>query len=502
MKRFLFLAVPVLILGLGISFYYASDPIKAAIYRITSSITTKSVINISQNNYLRDGLIGFWTFNGPDVTGTTATDVSVNGNNGTLTSGPTVAPGIIGQALNLDGVNDYVDLGAPSSLSVSTNGANGWSMSAWVLQTGSLTSNFMAAKRSSLNVGGYLFGATFARIWHATTHAQSTLTTAPSLNVWHNIVMVYNSSKQLTIYVDGVEPAQTKTTGVGDLVNDSAITLYFGRDGLDGASVWKGLIDEARVYNRALSTSEVAYLFTRGNPEQRSKTNAPQNNRYTGGLVGFWSFNGPDVTSTSSPTATDVSGNSNLAALISGPQFIPGFIGQAVTFDGSDDYLDIEDSSSLDLDGDLTISMWINPAANAAQASNANILRKEDSSQNTGFGIESTGATTNNYYFGWKSSGNHCWATGAFTLTANTWQHLVIQKSGTTRQVFINGVDVGADCTASSATIGTNGASLQVGGWTIQGARDWEGSIDELRFYNRALSVAEIQEIYIAGRRE
>ena len=82
------------------------------------------------------------------------------------------------------------------------------------------------------------------------------------------------------------------------------------------------------------------------------------------------------------------------------------------------------------------------------------------------------------------------------------WQHLVIQKSGTTRQVFIDGVDTGADCTAASATIGTNGASLQVGGWTIQGARDWEGSIDELRFYNRALSTAEIQEIYIAGRRE
>ena len=78
---------------------------------------------------LTNGLVGSWTFDGPDIAVDTAYDRSGNANNGTLTNGPVRTEGKIGQALNFDGVNDYVDLGFPSALQLSGPGMD---ISAWV----------------------------------------------------------------------------------------------------------------------------------------------------------------------------------------------------------------------------------------------------------------------------------------------------------------------------------------------------------------------------------
>ena len=58
---------------------------------------------------ISDGLVGHWTFD--ESLGTSATDVSGNGNIGLLMNGPTVTAGKFGNALQLDGLDDYVDLG-------------------------------------------------------------------------------------------------------------------------------------------------------------------------------------------------------------------------------------------------------------------------------------------------------------------------------------------------------------------------------------------------------
>ena len=73
-------------------------------------------INSSQNSKLTNGLVGMWSFNGPDMSGVTAYDRSGQGNNGTLTNGPSRVAGKIGQALSFDGVNDYVSIGNSATL--------------------------------------------------------------------------------------------------------------------------------------------------------------------------------------------------------------------------------------------------------------------------------------------------------------------------------------------------------------------------------------------------
>src|SRR3989338_11448118 len=65
---------------------------------------------------LTDGLVGSWTFDGPDMAADTAFDKSGNANNGTLTNGPVRTEGKIGQALSFDGVDDGVQVIDSSSL--------------------------------------------------------------------------------------------------------------------------------------------------------------------------------------------------------------------------------------------------------------------------------------------------------------------------------------------------------------------------------------------------
>src|SRR5437867_1258430 len=79
---------------------------------------------------LNSGLVGWWTFDGKDVAGVTAYDRSGNANSGTLTNGPTKTIGKIGQALNFDGTDDYVQLPGPPSASLDSIGTT--TMSVWI----------------------------------------------------------------------------------------------------------------------------------------------------------------------------------------------------------------------------------------------------------------------------------------------------------------------------------------------------------------------------------
>ena len=86
------IAYVALCVGIILSFFLATD--------------THAAVIIQRPLYigLTNGLVGSWSFDGPDMAGVTAYDRSGNANNGTLTNGPVRAVGRIGQALGFDGV--------------------------------------------------------------------------------------------------------------------------------------------------------------------------------------------------------------------------------------------------------------------------------------------------------------------------------------------------------------------------------------------------------------
>jgi hypothetical protein len=87
-----------------------------------------------------------------------------------------------------------------------------------------------------------------------------------------------------------------------------------------------------------------------------------------------------------------------------------------------------------------------------------------------------------------STSAGALFGTGA--LTTNAWTHLAGTYDGTTLRLYVNGVQVSSRAQTGAIAVSTN--PLQIGGDTLYG-QYFQGRIDEIRVYNRALSAAQIQ---------
>jgi len=217
---------------------------------------------------LNRGLVGYWSF-GEGAGGKTQ-DLSGNGNHGTLTGivqGETSgwAGGKFGRALNFDGVNDYVDVGAFDVI----DNASQATLSFWgyrsstsktisVAKYGGSTAWFELALR---NDGAIVFIAANSDV---TYKYQNDINNTHNTIGWHYYTMVFDGSlsgnARIAGYIDGVALGSLATNGVLPSTLASTGNLAIG---LVGNSVFsEGSIDEVRIYNRALSADEVRQLYT------------------------------------------------------------------------------------------------------------------------------------------------------------------------------------------------------------------------------------------------
>jgi hypothetical protein len=201
-----------------------------------------------------DGLVGYWTFDGPDTiwtsatTGTT-TDLSGNGNHGTLTnmsrtSSP--APGISGQALSFDGVDDGITVSHNSGLQPSE-----LTISLWIKP---LSSPGTDKRIIDKGTSGYIIRRTNNNKIQFIPGFYETSFFVPQ-NIWTHIVVIAESSGH-KIYINGSLDYSNTTpyspSGTSNLIIGGALDKYYG------------LIDEVRIYNRALSADEVMELYNMG----------------------------------------------------------------------------------------------------------------------------------------------------------------------------------------------------------------------------------------------
>jgi hypothetical protein len=186
--------------------------------------------------------------------GTTWTDMSGNGNNGTLTNSPTLSSAN-GGAIVLDGVDDYVDLGANKVNSSFT-------FSTWAKPTSTAGTQLILAQGNSEN-GSYQYLAFRSNLIQFSTDGSITFAesnTSPSANTWYSIVGVYNSaiSNKNTLYVNSVLQSTFSTSSANFLGNLTMI----GRSTFGAGSAWfNGNIASVQIYNRALSASEIAQNY-------------------------------------------------------------------------------------------------------------------------------------------------------------------------------------------------------------------------------------------------
>ena len=200
------------------------------------------------------GLVAAYGFDAGS--GTSAADQSGNGNNGTLTNATWAgaSAGKFGNAVSFNGSNAFVNVPNSASLNLST----GMTYEAWVRPT-ALTAgdwNTVIFKERPGYYASALYANTGSNRPSANVFASADYdlrgTAQLAVNTWTHLAATYNSSV-LNLYVNGTQVASQPATG--QIVSSSG-ALKFG-----GNAIWgewfNGLIDEARVYNRALSAAEI-----------------------------------------------------------------------------------------------------------------------------------------------------------------------------------------------------------------------------------------------------
>lgn len=218
-------------------------------------------VNASQNqtsSSLDTGLVGMWSFNGADVNGTTASDRSGSGNNGTLTNGPVAVIGKVGQGLRFDGLDDYVSVSTAPVLSNKP-----MSVSFWFKGDVSPT-NYDGIMGKTTNAGwsdGWGFYFLGSNLYYFIENYAANTAYSPISNPreWNHVVGTWDGTN-IKIYINGVSGTADTYTGSMTTTPNFAI----GRLGTDQFN-FKGSIDETRVYNRALTAAEVKLLYNMGN---------------------------------------------------------------------------------------------------------------------------------------------------------------------------------------------------------------------------------------------
>jgi hypothetical protein len=238
------------ITGLAAGTYTATVTVTATTPGATGSPKTVAVtLTVSPQS---TNLVGAWGFD--ETSGTTAADASGRGNAGTL-DGPTWSTaGKFGGALSFDGVNDWVTIPDANVLDLTT----GMTMEAWVRPSaiGSLWRCVMLKEQPAdliyaLYAGDSRGHAATDVFTSADIGLSGTATTA--LNTWTHLAATYDGST-LRLYVNGVQAASRAVTGS---IRASTGVLRIGGDSSWSDEWFSGLIDEVRLYNRALSATEI-----------------------------------------------------------------------------------------------------------------------------------------------------------------------------------------------------------------------------------------------------
>jgi hypothetical protein len=206
-------------------------------------------------------LLGYWSFN--EGSGTVAADGSGHGNDGQLMNGPTWVPGRIAGALKFDGVDDYVLVPHNDSLLPTGNEVT---VSVWInaeRHTGPNNATWQGILSKGDNPRLYSLYTEASGVLHFSTGPSGgfvgTLSSGQvPLHEWVHIVAMVSGGQH--VYYINAQPAGTSGSGA-TLPAGSTSPLNIGRTPEETDREFLGMIDDVRLYNRALTADEIKKLI-------------------------------------------------------------------------------------------------------------------------------------------------------------------------------------------------------------------------------------------------
>jgi hypothetical protein len=213
-------------------------------------------------------------------------------------------------------------------------------------------------------------------------------------------------------------------------------------------------------------------------------------------LIGWWKFD-----ESFGAVANDSSGSSNNGELknMDISSWVSGRNGNALYFDGYNDYVWIPYNPSLDLGTtDFSFSMWV---------------KKDSVETNDKYLYNQRMDGYNWFYLQWKSTNviqavlklseiERLWIKSSTPLLANTWYHIVLvvdRSSSANTKIYINNADDTIDVPSISTIDYSLGAGASIGRWSGGSGENFDGIIEDFRIFSWALSQDEIADLYDYG---
>ncbi|MBP6825269.1 MAG: hypothetical protein KA165_01810 [Saprospiraceae bacterium] len=291
-----------------------------------------------------------------------------------------------------------------------------------------------------------------------------------TVGTWAHVIMVHDGTKDI-IYLNG---AKVNEKNVGGTLDKTNYPLGIGYDPIGAGSYFKGSLDEVQVYNRALSGVEVAALYAAQNTAPNIADDLVANYTFSGNANDATPFNNHAI-ATGAQLGNDRFTKAN----------------QAYSFNGLSGKVEASNSPQQN-SSYTTISFWINPTAFPASGE-VYLLSNGGYQERWKISMPSHGKPV----FTTHSGGACCSDLDSGTpLTVGTWTHVAMVHDGAKDIIYLNGVK--ANEKAAVGTLDATTQPLGIGYDPIANNYFFNGSLDEVRIYKKALSDAEVLALYTA----
>ncbi|MEZ5306721.1 MAG: LamG-like jellyroll fold domain-containing protein [Pyrinomonadaceae bacterium] len=392
-------------------------------------------------------------------------------NGGILMNGVTYAPGMAGSAFQLDGVDDYVLV--VDSPSLDFDSADQMSILMWVKLSDTGIYHILG-KRSNCGDSGqsanYLI-ANDSRGLLFTSAGQLLLAneTLP-IDEWKHVAVTADGTT-IRIYIDGVE----KNSISAQLGAPNNVNMEIGGN-CGGFLPFPGLIDDVVVLRRAASQAELTAIVTAG-----PNGICADCNQNTDGLAHWWRGDF---------TALDSRGLAQ-GVMQNGAYFSRGVANAGFYFDGENDQAEVASGLGDPGINPFTATFWVNPEDYTV--SEGYLIGKSNPDGGIGWDIrlDSAGKIRIAGVDGWGFN-----IVGATKLKRETWHHVAVVSDGTTTELYIDGI---LDGGSGRSAITTTTNPLRFGFTTEYQGSHFFGTLDDIRFYERALTETEISGLYESG---
>ena len=423
--------------------------------------------------------VGYWNFDEGYGGGTRVTDLSGNGNHGTI-NGATRKEGMFGMGLEFDGTNDHVDIGR--NLVPHNNDAwDNFTLGLWIFPLESkyqtLMGDYTRSGGNDGTAGNFLLRLTDTDrpeiiVWHENTSTPRAY--SPNLRIplrtWTHIAVVSrDNGHDITVYLDGVEAGRgTGTTTFGD--GNSYHTRISGI----GGYFFKGLMDEVSISDTARSPADIRRSFMGDITVRRGQAQLRYNEIIPGiNTTGLWHFDESDST-----ISHDSSGN-GYEGEIQGAERTDGLFRGALEFDGGG--TDKVTAPHISFNGiPFTISVWVR--LNSITADQPILSQDIIPAQNELLHcVVRNGKPLLGFYNNDLQSNS--------VLSTGKWHSLVFQYDGAYQRIYIDGAP---DSSRAAHHYQGTGGETYIG---FYNSDSFDGIIDEVCIYNRSLASSEIRNL-------